>query len=221
LAPNKIEIYTRDRQAERVVSTDSASAVSKDLRLRADTIDLRVDQQKLQRAFAFGRRAHATTPQRDIYADSLHVVMPNQKVREFFAIGAAYAESDPDSTKIISDERDWLRGDTIHAVFDSLPPTDTTSTPDVRSLLASGNASSYFQVPPSDSGQRGAPAINYVRGRVIQVEFANREAEIVRVVDQATGVYVEPSSDTARARPRPGATPPRRPPPNSRPEARR
>lgn len=221
LAGKKIDIYTRNRQAERVVSIDSASAVSKELNLRADTIDLRVDQQKLQRAFAFGRRAHATTPQRDIYADSLHVVMPNQRIREFFAIGAAYAESDPDTTKIVSDERDWLRGDTIHAVFDSIPATDTSSRPDVRSLVASGNASSYFQVPPSDSTQRGTPSINYVRGRIIEVEFAKREAELVRVVDQSTGVFVEPSSDTSRVNSRNTRTPPRRPPQESRPEPRR
>jgi hypothetical protein len=211
-----IDIHARNRQAERVVAQDSATANSKDLTLTADTIDLRVNQQKLQRAFAFGRRAHATTPERDIFADSLHVIMPNQRIREFFAIDAAYAESDPDTTKIVSDERDWLRGDTIHAVFDSLPPTDTTSRPDIRNLVASGNASSYFQVPPSDSAARGAPAINYVRGRLIEVEFAKKEAQLVRVVDQATGVYVEPAApnDTARANPR---RPPRRPPADSRP----
>jgi hypothetical protein len=213
LSGKAIDIYARNRQAERVVAQDSGMAVSKDLTLRADTIDLRVNQQKLQRAFAFGRRAHATTPERDIYADSLHVVMPNQRIREFFAIDAAYAESDPDTTKIVSDERDWLRGDTIHAVFDSLPPTDTTSRPEVRNLVASGNASSYFQVA-SDSAQKGAPAINYVRGRLIEVEFAKGEAQIVRVIDQATGVYVEPASasDSTRANARPRATPPRRPP---------
>jgi hypothetical protein len=209
-----IDVFARNRQAERVVAQDSGTAVSKDLTLRADTIDLRVDQQKLQRAFAFGRRAHATTPQRDIFADSLHVVMPNQRVREFFGIGAAYAESDPDSTKVVSDERDWLRGDTIHAVFDSLPASDTVSRPDIRTLVASGNASSYFQVAPSDSALRGAPAINYVRGRVIEVEFAKQDVQIVRVLDQSTGVYVEPATrgDSARTNPPATRTPPRRPP---------
>lgn len=219
-----IDIYARNRQAQRVVAQDSGVAESKDLTLRADTIDLRVDQQKLQRAFAFGARAHATTPERDIFADSLHVIMPNQRIREFFGVGAAYAESDPDTSKIESDERDWLRGDTIHAVFDSLPPTDTTSRPVIRRLVSSGNASSYFQVPPNDSTLKGAPSINYVRGRLIEVEFANQEAQIVRVLDQATGVYVEPTStnDTTRAGSRSTrvATPPRRPPPPTVPRTR-
>jgi len=217
-----IDIYARNRQAERVVAQDSAVAISKDLTQRADTIDLRVHEQKLQLAYAFGGRAHATTPERDIFADSLEVIMPNQRIREFFAVGNAYAESDPDTSKIVSDERDWLRGDTIHAVFDSLPPTDTTSSPDIRRLVSSGNASSYFQVPPSDSTLKDTPSINYVRGRLIEVEFANKEAEIVRVVDQATGVYVEPTSstDTTRAGSRSTrvATPPRRPPTVPRPK---
>lgn len=195
-----IDIYARNRQAERVVAQDSGSAVSKELTLTADTIDLRVRDQKLQRAFAFGRRAHATTPERDVFADSLHVIMPNQRIREFFGVGAAYAESDPDTTKIVSDERDWLRGDTIHAVFDSLAASDTTSRPNIRTLVASGHASSYYQVPSNDSTRRGLPAINYVRGRLIEVDFADGEAQIVRVIEQATGVYVEPASpnDTTR-----------------------
>lgn len=214
-----IEIFTRNRQAERVISKDSGNAVSKDLTLTADTIDLRVNQQKLQQAFAFGRRAHATTPERDIFADSLHVIMPNQKIREFFAVGQAYAESDPDSTKIKSDERDWLRGDTIHAVFDSLPAGDTTARPPIKSLVATSNASSYYQIPPNDTSQHGRPAINYVRGRQIEVEFAKDEARVVKVIDQASGVYLEPAnpSDSSRARsnntrPRAGARPPGRPP---------
>jgi hypothetical protein len=214
LSGKAIYIYARNRQAERVVSQDSARAVSKQLTLEADNIDLRVDRQKLQRAFAFGR-AHATTPERDIYADSLHVIMPNQRIREFFAVGAAHAESDPDSSKIISEERDWLRGDTIHAVFDSLPAGDTTSNPKVRRLEASGNARSYYQVPSTDSTQRARPAINYVMGRLIEVEFANDEAQVVKVVDQASGVYLEPAApgDTTRA----NARSIQRPPPTRRP----
>lgn len=223
-----IEIFARNRQAERVISKDSGNAVSKELTLTADTIDLRVTDQKLNRAFAFGRRAHATTPERDVFADSLHVIMPNQRIREFFAVGAAYAESDPDSVKIKSDERDWLRGDTIHAVFDSLPAKDTTSRPDIRSLVASGNASSYYQVPSSDTTQHGRPAINYVRGRLIDVTFEKDEARVVRVVDQATGVYLEPTnpSDTSRTksnntRQRPVARPPTVRPPRPPAEGRR
>lgn len=214
-----IDIYARNRQAERVVSKDSGVAISKDLTLTADTIDMRVNQQKLQQAFAFGRRAHGTTPERDIFADSLHVVMPNQQIREFFAVGQAYAETDPDSTKIKSDERDWLKGDTIHAVFDSLPAKDTTSRPPIKLIVASGNASSYYQIPSNDSTLHGKPAINYVRGREIEVQFANDEAQLVKVIEQASGVYLEPSnaSDSTRAnqnntRARPGTRPPTRPP---------
>ncbi|HJU74545.1 MAG TPA: hypothetical protein VJ717_12425, partial [Gemmatimonadaceae bacterium] len=217
-----IDIHARNRQAERVVAQDSAVAESKDLILTADTIDLRVNEQKLQRAFAFGNRAHAKTPQRDVFAESLHVVMPNQRIREFRAIGFAYAETDPDTAKITSDERDWLRGDTIHAVFDSLAATDTASRPPIRKITASGNASSYQQVPSNDSTRRGPPAINYVTGRVIDVQFANDSLQTVRVIDQASGVYLEPAppGDTARTnRTNPRAT--RRPPSPIRPPSSR
>lgn len=208
-----IDIYARNRQAERVVAQDSASAVSKDLTLLADTIDLRVNAQKLQQAFAFGTQAHATTPERDILAESLHVVMPNQRIRELFAIGFAYAETDPDTSKIVSDERDWLRGDTIHAVFDSIPATDTTSRPPIRTLVANGNAASYYQVATDDTTRRGVPAINYVRGRIIEVLFDKDEVQTVRIVEQATGVYLEPGApgDSTRANTRARPTT-RRPP---------
>ncbi|MGQ0539607.1 MAG: hypothetical protein ACT4R6_11705 [Gemmatimonadaceae bacterium] len=211
LSGRTIDLFARNRQAERVLALDSARAVTKTLTLTADTIDLRVRDQKLQRAFAFGGRAHAVTPERDVFADSMHVVMPNQRIREFFAVGSAYAETDPDTAKVITDERDWLRGDTIHATFDSLPASDTSSRPNVRSLVASGNASSYYQVPSNDSTARSRPAINYVKGRVILVDFDAQEVEAVRVIDQASGVYLEPARDTAATNPRnPPPPPPRR-----------
>jgi hypothetical protein len=85
--------------------------------------------------------------------------------------------------------------------------------------VASSNAASYYQVPSSDSTQHGRPAINYVRGRVIEVEFTKDEARLVKVIDQASGVYLEPTNpgDSTRAnsnntRARPGGRPPIRPP---------
>ena len=56
------------------------------------------------------------TPQaareRDIIADSLDIAMPGQDLQEVRAVRSAYAESPPDSTKIIVKEPDWIRGDT-------------------------------------------------------------------------------------------------------------
>jgi hypothetical protein len=211
-----IDMYGASRQVSRIVAIDSANAKSEDFDLTSDTLDLRVGNNKLERAFAFGPRgARATSADRIILADSLDVIMPGQRIRELRAIGRAYAESDPDSTKIVSEDRDWLRGDTIIALFDTVAARDTSSQPRMRELESSGNASSFYHVP-SNKGERDKPGVNYVKGKSIRVAFAAGEVESVTVREKASGVYLEPSSDTtgtARQRPRtPPRTPPRRPP---------
>jgi lipopolysaccharide export system protein LptA len=205
-----IEMYGAAKQVDRVVAIDSANAVSQGLDVVSDTIDLRITTGKLDRAFAFGTSgARATTPERDIVADSLDIIMPNQQIRELRAIGKAFAESDPDTMKVLTDERDWIRGDTLIARFDSIAATDTTQPP-IRDLFASTDASAYYQVA-GDSANRTKPGINYVTGRVIRLTFKDNEVETVTVTDQASGVYLAP--DTAAAR-RPATRRPAAPPVN-------
>lgn len=213
-----IDLYGQTRAVERVVAKDSGVAVNKDLTLASDTIDLRVRDNKLQRAFAFGAGgASAVTHERTILADSLDVWIPDQRIRELHAVRNAYAETDPDTAKVISPQRDWLRGDTIVARFDTAAAGDTASRPALQALVASGDASSFYQVPNSE-GVRESPGVNYVRGRQIVVDFKEREVQTVTVLDQASGVYLEALSDTVAARPaprrpgRPGQQPIRRPP---------
>ena len=234
-----IDFFSKNRLVERVLSVDSAQAVSGDLDLQSDSIDLRVTENKLSRAYAWGpTRARAVSPTRTIIADSIDVQMPNQSVSEVHALGTAYAETQPDTTKIKTEERDWLRGDTIVAKFDSAtardsapartPATakdsaaarDTSSRPRIRELLANGNASSYYQIP-SNKGPTEPPSVNYVRGRIITVSFDAEEVQSVVVEDQAAGVFLEPATDTTQARRNarpgtparpPGAPPPQRPP---------
>ena len=217
-----IDMYGAAKAVDRVLALDSATAESKDLKLASDTIDLRVKSSKLDRAFAFGPGgATATTPGRTVVADSLDVLMPNQRVREMRAVGKAYVESDPDSTKIKSDERDWLRGDTVVATFDSLATNDTTSRPPMRTVVATGQASALYQVAPQRGDTTrarpapGKPGINYTRGRIIRLDFAKGEVETVTVTDKASGVYLEPGADSSAARRTPAPVrmpPPRRPP---------
>jgi lipopolysaccharide export system protein LptA len=214
-----IDVFGEARRVDRVLSIDSASAVSRDFTVISDTLDLRIVGQKLDRAFAFGPNgAQATTPDRDIIADSLDIIMPGQQIRELRAIGKAFAESDPEPSRVTSDERDWIRGDTLIARFDSLAPADTTQPP-IRDLYAAGEASAFYQVS-GDSGTRSKPGINYVTGRVIRLAFVDREVGTVTVTDQASGVYLLPAADSAARRPatsRPPASgaasaPVRRPP---------
>jgi hypothetical protein len=191
-----IDVYSKNRQVERVVATPNGHALSQDLELVADSIDLRVANNQLERAIAWGKtRAHAVSPDREIIADSIDVIMPAQRVREVRALRKAYAESNPDSG-VVSNQRDWISGDTIIARFDSIPPTDTSSRPRVRQIVAVGNARSFYQMKNS-KGPANEPTVNYVRGRVIDIEFEDRKVATVTVIDQATGVMIEPATQPA------------------------
>jgi hypothetical protein len=188
-----IDVYSRNRQVERVVATPKGHALSQDLELVADSIDLRVTANQLQRAIAWGKtRARAVSPEREIVADSIDAIMPQQRVREVRALRDAYAESNPDSG-IVSTQRDWMRGDTIVAHFDSIAPGDSTSKPKIREIVANGNARSYYQMK-SSKGPATQPSVNYVRGRIIDILFEERKVATVTVTDQATGVIIEPAT---------------------------
>lgn len=215
LRGREIEMYARNKAVERVLSKDSAVAVNADLTLASDTIDLRVRENRLQRAYAFGPgAASAISRERTIIADSIDVRMPDQRLREMYAVRNAYAETEPDSTTIKSSERDWLRGDTIVARFDSIPASDTTSKPRIRDLLASGTASSFYQV--ANSKGEGKPGMNYVRGRQIVVDFKEQEVQTVTVVDSASGIFLEALPDSvANAAKAPARRPGTRRPPTA------
>jgi len=210
-----IDVFSRNRLLERVVATPNGHALSQDLELVADTVDLRVQNNQLQRVIAWGKgRARAVSPDREIVADSIDAIMPGQRVREVRALRNAYAESNPDSG-VVSEQRDWMRGDTIVARFDTLVGNDTSSRPRIRQIVAEGNASSFYQMKNS-KGPQTQPTINYVRGRIIDILFEDRRVTTVTVVDKATGVLIEPAeaanatpgATPAPARPRPPATPP-------------
>jgi len=195
-----IDVYSRNRQVERVVATPKGHALSQDLELVADSIDLRVQGNQLQRAVAWGKtRARAVSPDREILADSIDAIMPQQRIREVRAVRNAYAESTPDSG-IVSTQRDWMRGDTIVAHFDSLAPGDTATKPKVREIVADGHAQSFYQMKSSNA-PANKPSINYVTGRIIDILFEERKVATVTVTDQASGVMVEPVTAAATAKP--------------------
>lgn len=212
-----IDFFSKNRLVERVLAVDSAQAVSGDLDLRSDSIDLRVTENKLSRAYSWGATgARAVSPDRTITADSLDVSMPNQRVSEVHAVRRAYAETSPDTMKLKSTQRDWLRGDTIIAAFDTALTADTSSRPRIRELFSNGNASSFYQIP-SNKGPTAPPSVNYVRGRTITVSFVDQEVQSVLVEEQAAGVFAEPAADSTGKKPptrpgTPGGTRQQRPP---------
>lgn len=230
LSGKVIDIFGRTRRVDRILTVDSAKAVNKDLTLTAQTLDMRVEDNKLQRAYAFGPgRATAITRERRIVAESLDVRMPNQRIRELRAERQAYAENDPDTTKIKTQERDWLRGESIHARFDSVAK-DTSTQPRIIDLVADKNASSFYQIP-SENGDPTRPGVNYVRGGRITVDFKEQDVNTVTVTDSVSGLFLEaapldtlppdpkaPKKPPARRTPAAAQTPIRRPPTPRTPE---
>jgi hypothetical protein len=225
LSGERIELMSQNRKLQRVLSKGQATAVSEDMTLTSDTIDLRISADLLQRAIAWGpSRARATSPAQRIVSDSIDVSMPNQRIREMHAVRTALAEGRPDTSRFRPDTLDWMRGDTIVARFDTVATKDTSRAARMKEIVAVGNAKSYYHLAPGDS-TADKFAINYVIGRLITVAFQEQKVSKVTVIDQAAGVYLEPkpktaSADTARTArpaPTPGArptttVPPRRPP---------
>jgi hypothetical protein len=229
LVGETLDLMSRQKKLNRVLSKTGAEATSEDLNLKSDTIDMRVTDDLLQRATAWGKgRAHAMSPQQNIIADSIDVIMPKQRVREMHAIRGAVAEGSPDTAKFHAtpEQKDRLMGDTIIAYFDSIPANDTVTKPRIRLLVAIGHASSLQHLPPQDTTLR-TPAINYVCGKRITVTFDSAKVKNVKVEDSdppCGGMYVEPDSShkappgskpptTPAGTPPAGGTPPRSPAP--------
>lgn len=209
-----IDMWSQDRLLERVLAAGEAMATSDSLVLTADTLDLRLVEQEIERVYAWGGdRARADGPEQQIESDSMDIRMPGQALERVHAVGRAKAYSRVDTAAMVTTERDWIAGDTIIAGFESVPDSSSGETRTrMREVVASGGAQSFYQLAPS-GGARGRPNLSYNRGRVITVLFADGEMSSVSVVDQASGLYLEPTAaDTVAARP-PAARPsaPRRP----------
>lgn len=211
-----IDVFSSNRLVNRVVATPNGHASSQDLQLFADSVDLRVHNNELERAMAWGKtRAHAISPDRDIIADSIDALLPGQRIHQLRAVGDAYATSVPDSASITATDRDWMRGDTLIATFDSTARSDSAHTPPIRTIVAQQNARAYYHV--KNASARNKPGINYVTGRHIDISFLNHGVDTVLVRGKASGVYVEAvDSTTAKAKPATD-TLPAVPPPATRP----
>ena len=197
-----IDAYSKQRKLERVIARGKGHAKSQDLDIVADTIDLRMSNDALEHAIAWSYhgQAKATSPGQIITSDSIDVLMPKQKVTVVYAVRHAFAQSDPDTVRFRTTEKDWLRGEMITAWFDTTATKDTSSTPPIRQVLATHHADSaqaYYHLAAADTAMR-SPAISYVRGRQIRLDFENRKVALVSVRDSVSGVYLEPQ-DSAKA----------------------
>ena len=219
-----IDLDSENRSLRRVLASGEGAIDSDDLSLRSDTIDLRMANDQLQRAYAWGAsRARAVSEGSDILADSLDVHLPNQRLTEVRALGDAFAQSMPDTSRFRTEERDWMRGDSIVARFDTLArpdsgSRDSTAASELRELLAEGNAKSYYQLAPEDTTEV-RPSVNFVTGRRILVAFQDGEVRAVSVAGDTFGVLLQPATTRPAGGPDApvGAPPAVAPPPGGRP----
>ncbi len=195
-----IDAWSSDRELQRVLALGEAEALSDSMTLTSDTIDLRFSEQKISRIFSWGTRAKAVSPQQTMEADSMDVRMPGQKLERVHAIGRAVALSQPDTSKFASTERDWITGDTLRAAFETLPasPSDSSERSVMKEVLSIGNSRAFYQ-GASPGGVRGAPTLSYNRGHQITVLFSEGSMSSVKILDQASGLYLEPmTQDSVR-----------------------
>ena len=198
LSGGVIDVFSTNRLVNRIVATPNGHATSQDLQLSADSVDLRVHNNELERAMAWGKtRAHATSPDRDILADSIDALLPNQRVRQIRAVGSAYATSIPDTATIKTTDRDWMRGDTLIATFDTAGRRDSSHTPPVKTIIARNHARAYYHV--KNAAAKDRPGVNYVTGKDIDINFINGGVDTVKVRERASGVYVEAVDTTAKS----------------------
>jgi hypothetical protein len=218
LAGGVIDLYSRQKILQRVVATPGGHVLSQDLELFADSVDLRLRDNQLQRVMAWGQSgARALSPEREITADSIDAQMPGQVLREVRAMRNAYANSVADTARFLSTERDWMRGDSIIAQFDPVVSSKGETKPRPRQITATGDASSFYQLQ-NNNVERTKPSINYVRGKIITVSFEEGEVNTVDVVEQAAGVYLEPGAPGAESE-NASAIPGSARPPGTRPPA--
>jgi hypothetical protein len=204
LTGDLIDLYSRNRKLQRVIARARATAVSDSMTLRSDTIDLRIVNELLDHAYAWGAsRATVVSPSQNMIADSLDIAMPGQRIRLVRAVNKAFAQGKPDTTRFAvtpPDTTDWLSGDTIVAHFDTTrAPRDTSQNPQIKQLVAFGDASSLYHMAPSDSTQRRA-AVNYVTARIITIDFDSQKVATVTTIDSVSGVFIEPRADSTPRR---------------------
>ena len=210
LTGTRIELGLAGRELRRVKALGDGVATGSDWRLTADTIDLRLERRKLQRAFAWGPkdsvRSRAVSTTTTIRADSLALDLPDEVLTEARAFGHAFSTSKKDSTK--NADVDWIAGDSLIARWTQVPDSASAPKTKLHELISRNNARALTHV--QSEHDTAGPSINYSRGTVIRVVLKRDKVDTVTVTGHADGVQLEhrpPAPDTTK---HPTPTPPNR-----------
>ena len=186
LRGRRIAFRLVDDQLNWVQAQGRADATSAEWRMVGDTIELSLADGTLQAAQMWGdsTRPKAMSETYTVVGDSMAVDIPNQLLTEVRAFGRAKATAKTDS---VSNEYDWMAGDTLIVRFDSTETGERT----LSELIAAGNAQAYYRIF-DEADSTAAPAINYSRGLRIVALFKDDTVDKVEVMGAADGVYLEP-----------------------------
>lgn len=192
LVGDTIDLFNRDRVLDRVLALHSAVATSRDLTMRAERLDMRLVDQKLNRAYASGRsRARATTPEQDLEADSIEIELPAQRVRALRAYGRAVASATPDTSRIATTERDVLRGDSLRADFDTARVARATRPAATARPPANAADSERITLTPQETPRGGNVSDSVTQPRIREL----------RAFGNASSYFQLPSGNGATRRP--------------------
>lgn len=198
LSGKRIDLGLKQRELNRVVAQSEGHAVNRDWDLTADTIAIDLANRKLERTLAWGKqtRPYAVSTAYAMRADSLALDSPGQLLKEVRGFGKAWLGGTTDS---VSKDRDWMRGDTVVALF-----TPSDSAGKKRAVLsrieARAGAQSYHLERNAKMPKR--PSINYARGDAITVTMKGPKTPGAGGVDRVDirgkvdGIQLEASTDT-------------------------
>jgi hypothetical protein len=176
-----ITVFLAESQLDRLVAVGTrnetapersvqARALSPELRLLADSLDIRAPGRQVEQVVAIGHG----------FAERLTT--------------DTTAAERPEMPR-----NDWVRGDTIIARFTDPPPsaTDTTQQRVLEHLdvRAGTEKARSFYLIPDENDPNGQPAVNYVIAQRIQVSFRDGQVVAVEADDadgQLHGMYLRP-----------------------------
>jgi hypothetical protein len=200
LSGRRIDLGLTQRELSKVTALGEGHAVNRDWDLTADTVAIDLTDRKLERTLAWGKgtRPYAVSTSYAMRADSLALESPAQLLKEVRGFGKAWLGGSTDS---VTKERDWMRGDTVVALF---APSDSAGKK--RAVLsrieARVGAQSYHLERNAKIPRR--PSINYARGDAITVTMktagktpGSGGVERVDIRGKVDGIQLEASADTA------------------------
>lgn len=237
LTAHRIDITLDDREVTYTLAQGNGRLVASGLDLVGDTIGLDIEDRIVRQTLAWGDsiRPDARSGVYQVTADSLAIDSPESLLREIRGFGNGWtgfsARSEvplppadtlaqpPDSseeTPSLTEEGDWLAGDTLVLVFDTATTAaGAQARTDLESMRAILNAQAYYRMAMGDTaGQR---SVNYTTADTILVlmkrEGDSTVVDRVEAAGSVNGVQLQPASTVPPLRV-PGGPPPVRRPPN-------